>query len=307
VIHGGSAAAQILPASYLYDKIGPLNLSSDAELRNWASISGFSGVGTYESPIFITELNITSLSGTSLKLSNITDTWFTFFDCIFIAQTLYRALEIYNVSHALFESCNVNGVAFLNSSRNSLMFDTYFAEALLVNNCTDITFYTSFFDIGTVVTVGSAFYDSYSLNVSFVENTFNASLRLFECHSSYILFNSFFSSVYDEGLDNYWDRNFYFDYDGVGPYLIPGIAGSVDQYPQGRSTTSIDTTTTTEAIIISTPIVDTSTPPPPSTPSQYNGTPLVPFHLEPMFYVIIIVIELGIIFIILTSRRQPIQ
>ncbi|MFW9847269.1 MAG: hypothetical protein ACFFD6_11000, partial [Candidatus Thorarchaeota archaeon] len=61
----------------------------------------------------------------------------------------------------------------------------------------------------------------------------------------------FFGDVYDYGVDNLWESNFYYDYDGSGVYMIPGSAGSMDQDPIGMSIPATTSTSSTSAAPVS--------------------------------------------------------
>ena len=56
-------------------------------------------------------------------------------------------------------------------------------------------------------------------------------------HSNVLARNNEYNAI-DDGESNLWDNdvdfgNWWDDFSGIGPYSVPGLAGSVDRYPQG--------------------------------------------------------------------------
>jgi hypothetical protein len=141
----------------------------------------------------------------------------------------------------------------------------------------DSVFYGNVFEEDAHVIVDSMV--SSSSNVSFYDNMFFGEFHLMDVTSCFVIANIFQGLVFDDGSDNYWDENDYFDYDGTGPYEVPGLAGSMDINPIGRQgTTSV---------------------PFPSPPN--GGIDLTPLLIE------IIFLELVVIALILVVRRRSMQ
>jgi hypothetical protein len=241
-----------------YNSTGPLSFSSDDELGDWAILNGFEGDGSYDSPFLITGLNVTSISEPSLRLSNITDTWFFFENCIFQSHLWYETLDISNTTSSFFSRCTVYGAVILNDTEFSVISDTHISEALYVVDSPDTAIIGSWFGVNSQTYVMSI--DIISTNVSFYENTFFGEFALIDCGHCSIIANSFFDSVYDDGFSNYWNANRYAEYDGSDPFIIPGSAESIDFNPESPET--IPPTTMPPFISTPTPTETTQIPNP---------------------------------------------
>jgi hypothetical protein len=274
-----------------YNDSGALNFSSDEDFQSWASLNSFEGDGSFNNPLYITGLNVTGLSEPSLKLSNITRTWFIFEDCIFQTHLWYAALDLRNVTKGFFTDCTVFGAVLLNGTAYSAIMHSFITDAVYVEDALDTIFADNWFDENANVYVLSIYITT--TNVSFVENTFLGELYLFDCTNCNIVYNFFLNSVADDGFANTWDSNRYVDYDGFGPYNVPGSAESIDFNPYTFET-------------------DPPTGPPPTTTSiettSPNPTPTVP-SINAVDYVLfgIICFEIGIVIMIVTMKRRHTQ
>jgi hypothetical protein len=280
--------AKIPTITSQYNSTGPLRFSSDEELKDWANMNGFEGDGSYASPLIITWLNVTSVSEPSLMLSNIRDTWFYFENCIFQSHLWYETLYISNISRGVFHLCTVYGALILNETEFSVIIGSSITEALYVVESLDTAILSSWFGANSQTHVMR------SNNVSFYENTFFGQFDIFDSGFCYIVENYFFNSVQDDGFENYWNSNRYAEYDGTGPYVIPGSAESMDFDPGINETyppTTLPPLTTISP-------VETTTPP-------GNGT----FGFNPMDLVLVAVtaFEAGVVIMIVTMRRRRTQ
>ncbi|MHA2210356.1 MAG: hypothetical protein ACXABV_14430 [Candidatus Thorarchaeota archaeon] len=273
-----------------YNNIDSLSFGSDNEFRTWAALSGFGGDGSFDNPLYITKLNVTGLSEPSLKLSNITNTWFVFEDCIFQTHLWYGALDLTNVTKGFFSDCMVFGAVLLNSTAFSVIMHSYISDGVYIEDAFDTFVADNWFDVNANVYVISIYFTS--TNVSFYENTFLGEFYLFDCNYCNIVNNRFFNSVVDDGSINYWDSNGYADYDGFGPYIIPGSADSVDlnPYPLETDTTPIPPTTTPPIGTIS-----------PTTTTAISGS------IEDYILIGVICFEIGVVIMIVMMRRKVTQ
>ncbi|MFX1261613.1 MAG: hypothetical protein ACFFAZ_05965 [Promethearchaeota archaeon] len=217
-----------------YTDMGSLSFSSDEDLREWANLNGFEGDGSSQNPLFIYDLNVTGLSEPSLRLSNITRTWFIFEHCMFQTHIWYGSLELTNVTNGLFTNCAVFGQVLLNNVSFDVIMDSYFADGVYIDDTMDCALIGNWFDEDSHVDVNSIYI--ISTNVSFYENTFLGALNLLNCTGCYVISNLFFDSIVDDGVSNTWDNNRYWNYNGIGVYIIPGIAESVDSSPLSLET-----------------------------------------------------------------------
>ncbi|MFW9887961.1 MAG: hypothetical protein ACFFER_07255 [Candidatus Thorarchaeota archaeon] len=245
-----------LPATTTqYTDMGSLSFGSDEDFRAWANSNGFEGDGSSQNPLYIYDLNITGLSEPSLRLSNITRTWFIFEHCMFQTYLWYSALELTNVTNGLFTSCAIFGPAFLNNSSFDVIMDSYVADGVYVDDTMDCVLIGNWFDVDSHVDVNSIY--TISTNVSFYVNTFLGALNLLNCTGCYVMSNLFFNSIVDDGVANTWDHNSYRNYDGIGSYIIPGIAESVDSNPLSLETV---TTPIPPSFVPTTPTTTTFAP-----------------------------------------------
>ena len=114
-----------------------------------------------------------------------------------------------------------------------------------------------------------------------------------------IYYNRFLDNLQnadDDGTNNIWDDgtsegNFWSDYDGVGEYEISGVAGSVDRYPIGPTTTTTDTTTTPTTETSSTTTSSSQTSPTTS-PYSEGVSPMIIASLGFGVAVIVIIVLL---------------
>ncbi|MFW9862440.1 MAG: hypothetical protein ACFFEX_11685 [Candidatus Thorarchaeota archaeon] len=257
-----------------------LTLSSDESFRDWANLNGFPGDGTGSSPFIIEGMVFSNYSSPPRVLVDIVETWFVFSECIFMSNDSRPALSTLGIANGVFSGCGFLGVVEYNSSSNCVFHDSQFLFPVQAIESSDSVFYSNVFDDEANVYVGS--WGIPSNNVSFFENEFYGELHLADATNCYVINNIFYWQAIDDGSDNYWDGNDYFNYDGTGPYEIPGLAGSVDDNPFGRPGT------TTEW--------------PPPLPPPPNGD----FGIDSLLFQVIIM-ELVIIAIILFTRRQRVQ
>ncbi|MFW9802038.1 MAG: hypothetical protein ACFFFC_05270 [Candidatus Thorarchaeota archaeon] len=233
-----------------YNNIDPVSIDSDNALQAFASQFALSGDGSFETPYYFTRLNITGLSGPTLQVSNIRHTWFTFDDCMFQTDPSHIALEIFNVTKGHFANCFVSGAIYHNDSDFNVIMRSYIRGAVYIEDSLHTGLYHNTFAVDSPVFVMS--FSILSTNVSFYDSNFLSELDLLDCTECYVMNNRFFTSVRDNGYANTWDGNSYVDYVGVGPYLILGTAGSIDDNPSALETSTIiwpgSTTTSTSGI-----------------------------------------------------------
>ena len=153
----------------------------------------------------------------------------------------------------------------------------------------DVIFVKNWFDGGDVNVMSI---DTISMNVSFYDNIFLGELHLWYCTYCYIIENSFYGPVNDDGINNVWDSNRYSDYVGVGAYSIPGIAGSIDSNP---SILSSEPPTSWFPGWTSSPLLATLD-------GDFNST--LPFDL---FLFGVISFEVGVVIVILFMRKKTNQ
>ncbi|MFW9887962.1 MAG: hypothetical protein ACFFER_07260 [Candidatus Thorarchaeota archaeon] len=223
-------------------------------------------------------MNFSYFSCPVLVLVNIIDTWFVFNECAFVSSPLYPALGVYGIANGVFSSCIFFGSVYYNSSTNCAFHHSLVLKPVQAFGSTESIFHSNVFDEDADVFVDSLVRPSY--NVSFFENEFLGEFHLADVSDCYIINNIFLQSPIDDGSDNIWDENEYYDYDGVGSYQVSRLAGSVDAKPFGRQD-------------------DTSFPSP-------NGIPNGDTDLASLF-VVIIFVELVVIALILSIRRKPFQ
>jgi hypothetical protein len=250
-----------------YTSISGLSFNSDGEFESWANLNAFSGDGSFETPYYFKRLNITGLSEPGLKLSNVRSTWFIFDDCMFQTHLWYNAVEIENVTKGVFDNCIIFGAISHNNSDFNVIMRSHILGDVYIDDSLHTGFYHNTFDVDAPVFVMSLFRTS--TNVSFYDNNFLSDLELFDCTECNVINNRFFSSVSDYGYANNWDGNSYSDYDGIGPYIIQGTAGSTDSNPAFLETSTITwpgttttptggvTTTTTTGSFTDNPFSDT--------------------------------------------------
>ncbi|MFW9967141.1 MAG: hypothetical protein ACFFEA_08300 [Candidatus Thorarchaeota archaeon] len=289
--HKAMIAGRPEPYAFIsqYVQSDSLNFSSDDEFITWANLNGFDGDGSYYYPFYITGLDVTGISVPSLKLSNITNTHFIFDDCIFRSYEWYGAIDLSNMSSGVFTNCFVYGAVLLNDTAYCDIVESYIYEGVYIDDTIDSVFASNWFDVGDVYVISIHIT---STNVSFYDNIFLGELSLIYCTDCYIVENSFYASVHDDGITNVWDSNRYSDYNGVGVYLIPGVAGSIDSNP---GILSSETPTTWFPGWTSSPL-------PTSGNGDFNST--IPFDF---FLLGAISFEIGVVVMILLMRRKPDQ
>ncbi|MFW9887963.1 MAG: hypothetical protein ACFFER_07265 [Candidatus Thorarchaeota archaeon] len=237
-----------------YTNISSLSFNSGGEFEAWANLIAFSGDGSFETPYYFKRLNITGMLEPGLKLSNIRSTWFIFDDCIFQTHLWYNAVEIKNVTKGVFNNCVIYGAISHNNSDFNVIMRSYIFGDVYIDDSLHTGFYHNTFDVDAPVFVMSLFRTS--TNVSFYDNNFLSNLELFGCTECNVVNNRFLGSVSDYGYANNWDGNSYSDYDGIGPYIIQGTAGSTDSNPAFLETSTITwpgtTTTSTSGLTTTT-------------------------------------------------------
>lgn len=218
------------------DDMGGLTFSSYDPFRTWVILNGFPGDGTSSSPFIIEGMVFSNSSGLPMVLVNIVETWFVFNECIFMSNSSKPALSTWGIANGVFSYCAFLGSVDYNSSSNCVFHDSQFSKPVQAIGSSDSVFYSNVFDNEANVYVDS--WGMSSNNVSFFENEFYGVLHLADVTDCHVISNIFYWHAIDDGSDNTWDENDYYDYDGTGPYQVSGLAGSVDANPFGRQDTT---------------------------------------------------------------------
>jgi hypothetical protein len=219
----------------------PVNISSDSELAEY----GWPGNGTESSPYLIAGLQFSYPDQEPIIIEN-TRAHFVIRDCVFEKQGMpavlgnVNAIHIFNVSNGIVEDCSISAtsvaIGVTNSSnmiiRNNRVRDTEFGflfdslKRSIIHNNSIISGYDGI--------VGNEL-----IFCNITENTIaevDWGLCLGEwCVNNIISHNRvgwcFEEYAYDYGSNNNWNGNSWSNWNGLGPYIISGTAGSTDESP----------------------------------------------------------------------------
>jgi len=218
-----------------------VTISSDADfvLQNWP------GNGTMNQPYLISNLRFSHSEDWPIRIYN-TQSYFLIVNCTVEPSEYYPAhsdgkgILLYNITNCIVENCSINdknvGVYVDNSNntivRNNLIitcdtgiFLSRLERCILSNNSirkgnTGIqTLHLRFSNL-----TGNQIVESHTgigLSVDSKNNTLSMN-RIGWCIET---------NAKDYGSNNTWDGNSWSDWEGIGPYLISGSAGSVDDQP----------------------------------------------------------------------------